>query len=309
MQVERRDFWTPKGDWSASGEPAAGRRALSGRLAAGTRRIGMEAPGASGVRPGVCPRETRAAGSHAWGRRVRRRAGGVTCHRPLPSGERGNGPASRSRRSQLPWSIPRSPPPPTPPTSPAPAGAGGQHVKSETGWVRRSLRWRQRAWGAGACDPPAPTQETRFLGPGWTTLQRRSSGGRADPNYVSKAGADWVRTQGSECRGLQPWKETPCSPSGPSSRSKPRAESSLFWLPPQESCHRWPISEFVDELSRSAVRGDSGVPTHSGTGTVSRAASCSPNSFCCSFHAPSPSRLCIPQSLFFSWPLKRRLYF
>lgn len=31
---------------------------------------------------------------------------------------------------------------------------------------------------------PAPTQETRFLGPGWTTLQRRSSGGRADPNSM-----------------------------------------------------------------------------------------------------------------------------
>lgn len=87
----------------------------------------MEAPGASGVRPGVCPRETRAAGSHAWGRRVRRRAGGVTCHRPLPSGERGNGPASRSRRSQLPWSTHDHPHPAhRPPRRPQPRMEGSR---------------------------------------------------------------------------------------------------------------------------------------------------------------------------------------
>ncbi|XP_043302996.1 WAS/WASL-interacting protein family member 1-like [Cervus canadensis] len=75
----------------------------------------MEAPGASGVRPGVCPRDTRPP-VPTLGAGARRKAGGVTCRRPPHSGERGNCLASGSRRSQLSGSSPRSPPPPTPPT-------------------------------------------------------------------------------------------------------------------------------------------------------------------------------------------------
>lgn len=194
--MERRESWTPRGDWSAcrESEPVATQRELCEKRAAGVRRTGVEAPG-------------RAACAGA------RLGGGDLCLQlPLQGGHSAGG-RRDTRAFQLPTHCGRGDSPAAGPRPAAPADPGGRQDRSGRGLVGGSLLWRQRAWG----------EETRCLGPGWNSRQLRSLGnlnlprwGRPQLNMLQ--GWDWVRKGPKETDGkaCSPGRRHDFPPLGPS---------------------------------------------------------------------------------------------